>query len=74
MTTCDYVIADFVAPLVEMRTNFKPDWTVWVDTIKESKFADPNSMFVTPTNFEYDFRVTEQNAEQWSKIIVNTIL
>ncbi len=32
----DYVICDFVAPLVEMRNNFKADWTIWVDTIKET--------------------------------------
>jgi adenylylsulfate kinase len=30
----DYVICDFVAPLVEMRNNFKADWTIWVDTIR----------------------------------------
>ena len=29
----DYVICDFVAPLVEMRNNFKADWTIWMDTI-----------------------------------------
>ena len=28
----DFVIADFVAPLPEMRHNFKADWTIWVDT------------------------------------------
>jgi adenylylsulfate kinase len=33
MTDVDYVICDFVAPLVEMRNNFKADWTGWVDTI-----------------------------------------
>ena len=31
--TEDFVICDFVAPLVEMRNNFKADWTVWIDTI-----------------------------------------
>ena len=31
----DYVIVDFVAPLVEMRNNFKADWTIWIDTIRE---------------------------------------
>ena len=38
MTDCDYVICDFVAPLVEMRNNFKADWTVWVDTIDKGRF------------------------------------
>lgn len=63
----DYVICDFVAPLVEMRNNFKADWTVWVDTIREGRYADTNAMFVEPT--VYDFRVTEQNAEKWGEFI-----
>ena len=33
----DYVICDFVAPLVEMRNNFKADWTVWMDTIDQGR-------------------------------------
>ena len=68
----DYVICDFVAPLVEMRNNFKADWTIWVDTIRESRYADTNAMFVEPT--VYDFRVTEQNAEKWGEFIAAHIL
>jgi len=58
----DYVICDFVAPLVEMRNNFKADWTIWVDTIREGRYADTNALFQEPE--QYDFRVTEQNAEK----------
>ena len=65
--TTDYVICDFVAPLVEMRNNFKADWTVWVDTIREGRYADTNAMFVEPDI--YDFRVTEQCAEKWGEFI-----
>ena len=61
MTDMDFVICDFVAPLVEMRNNFKADWTIWVDTIRESRYADTNAMFVEPEI--YDFRVTVQKAE-----------
>lgn len=67
MTKCDYVICDFVAPLPEMRNNFKADWTVWVDTIEEGRFADTNKLFVPPT--VYDFRITEQKAEKWGEFI-----
>ena len=69
-TKCDtdYVICDFVAPLAEMRSNFDPDYTIWVDTIKEGRFADTNKVFDPPT--KYDFRVTEQDCEKWSKLIV----
>jgi len=68
----DYVICDFVAPLVEMRNNFKADWTIWVDTIREGRYADTNAAFVEPE--VYDFRVTEQNAEKWAKFIGNHII
>ena len=67
MTDMDYVICDFVAPLVEMRTNFKADWTVWVDTISEGRYEDTNKAFVPPE--VYDFRITEQNSEKWSEFI-----
>ena len=33
----DFVICDFVAPLVEMRNNYKADWTIWVDSIKKGR-------------------------------------
>ena len=68
----DYVICDFVAPLVEMRNNFKADWTIWMDTIKESRYEDTNKAFVEPE--VYDFRVTEQNAEKWAEFIGNHII
>ena len=68
----DYIICDFVAPLVEMRNNFKADWTIWVDTIREGRYADTNAAFVEPE--VYDFRVTEQNAEKWAEFIGNHII
>jgi hypothetical protein len=63
----DYCIVDFVAPLVEMRNNFKADWTIWVDTIDQGRFEDTNKMFVPPE--QYDFRITEQNGEKWAEFI-----
>ena len=71
-STGDYVICDFVAPLVEMRNNFKADWTVWMDTIDQGRFDDTNKAFIPPK--EYDFRVTEQNAEKWAEFIGQHIL
>jgi len=68
----DYVICDFVAPLVEMRNNFKADWTIWVDTIEKGRFEDTNKAFVPPE--VYDFRVTEQNAERWAVFIGDHII
>ena len=70
--TGEFVICDFVAPLVEMRNNFKADWTVWVDTIKEGRYEDTNKAFIPPE--QYDFRVTEQNCEKWAEFIGEHIL
>jgi len=71
-STGDYVIADFVAPLVEMRNNFKADWTIWMDTIDQGRFEDTNKAFISPE--QYDFRVTEKNADKWAEFIGNHIL
>ena len=68
----DYVICDFVAPLVEMRNNFKADWTIWMDTIREGRYADTNAAFVEPE--QYDFRVTEQDCEKWAEFIGQHII
>ena len=70
--TSDFVICDFVAPLVEMRNNFKADWTIWVDTIDQGRFDDTNKAFVPPD--VYDFRVTEQNSDKWAEFIGQHIL
>jgi len=71
-TNSDYVICDFVAPLVEMRDIFKADWTIWVDTISKSRFADTDKVFEDPD--VYDFRITDQDSSKWAKIIAENIL
>lgn len=68
----DYVICDFVAPILEMRNNFKADWTIWMDTIEQGRFEDTNRMFVPPD--VYDFRITEQNAEKWAEFVGSHII
>ena len=70
--TEDFVICDFVAPLVEQRNNFKADWTIWMDTIASGRFEDTNQAFVPPE--QYDFRITEQNAEKWVEFVGDHIL
>ena len=62
-----YAIADFVAPLEEMRRIYAPDYTIWVDTIKAGRFEDTNRAFEQPA--DYNIRVTTQNAEHWANII-----
>ena len=67
----NYAIADFVAPLPEMRRIYNADYTIWVDTIKEGRFEDTNQAFICPEN--YDIQVTTQNAEYWAGIIANEL-
>lgn len=71
-STGEYVICDFVAPLPEMRNNFKADWTIWMDTIEEGRFDDTNKIFVKPEI--YDFRINEKNAEKWVPFVGNMIV
>ena len=68
----DYVICDFVAPLPEMRHNFKADWTIWMDTIDKGRYEDTNKMFIPPE--VYDFRINEKNAEKWVTYVGEMIL
>lgn len=70
--TSDYVICDFIAPLPEMRHNFKADWVIWMDSIDAGRYQDTNKMFVPPD--VYDFRITELNAEKWVPFIGEHIL
>lgn len=72
MSEVDFVICDFVAPLPEMRDNFKADWTVWVDTIDSGRFEDTNKVFEAPVS--YDFRITEQHGEKWGEFIAAHII
>ena len=53
------VICDFVCPTSETKTNFDPDITIWMDTIKSGRYEDTNKMFEEPSNV--DFKVTEMN-------------
>jgi hypothetical protein len=71
-TNTDYCIVDLVAPLPEMRHNFKADWTIWIDTIDQGRFEDTNKMFTPPE--VYDFRITEQNAEKWVEFVGEHII
>ena len=46
-------VADFVCPTEQARSEFNPDFTVWMDTIKEGRFEDTNKMFVEPPHCDY---------------------
>ena len=46
-------VADFVCPTEQARIEFAPNYTVWMDTIKQGRFADTNAIFETPPNCDY---------------------
>ena len=66
-----FVIADFVCPLPEMREIFSADFTIWVDTISEGRFADTNQVFVPPE--KYDVRMLFQNTDRWLPVILKSL-
>ena len=66
-----YVIADFIAPTPEARSLFPADYMIWVDTIKEGCFDDPNQIFVKPKT--YDYHVTSQDAKNWALKIIKDL-
>ena len=67
-----FIIADFICPTNQTREIFNADFIIWLDTIKKGRFEDTNKLFSPPSNF--DFRVTEQNAEYWSEKIYNKLM
>ena len=46
-------VADFVCPTEQARTEFAPDYVVWMDTIKSGRFEDTNKMFQAPEHVDY---------------------
>lgn len=57
----EHAMADFICPTQETRQAFNADFTIWLDTIKEGRFADTNKVFQKPTfanlvidNWDYD--------------------
>lgn len=54
-----FVICDFVCPTTKTREKFGADITIWMNTIKESRFEDTNNIFEEPK--DVDFHITEWN-------------
>jgi len=58
-------IADFVCPTPETRQAFGAALVVWVDRIKEGRFADTNRMFEPPVDLDVHV-TTEGTALFWA--------
>ena len=65
-------VADFICPTLEARKQFNPDYIVWMDTIKEGRFADTNKMFENPTSCDYHVKEWFTDTyQQLSEVIKN---
>ena len=69
---CDFVIADFVAPMVEMREIFQADFTIWMDTIVQGRFADTNSVFNQPLKFDLRIQDFNYNIDDICQFVLNS--
>jgi hypothetical protein len=62
-------IADFICPTPETRAAFGDAFLIWVDRIKEGRFADTNRLFVPPAH--YAERVTADGTPaDWAERIL----
>ena len=66
-----YVVADFVCPLKEQINIFKPNYIVWMDTIKKCRYPSMNKIFKKPK--KYNIRVTSKNENFWVLIILDRV-
>ena len=57
-------VTDFVCPTEAARKAFDPDFTVWMDTIKEGRFEDTNKVFEQPPKCDYHVSQWFDNAHE----------
>lgn len=61
-------IADFICPTPQTRQAFGDAFVIWVDRIREGRFADTNKLFVPPEKFH--IRVSaEGSPRDWAERI-----
>jgi shikimate kinase len=65
-------IADFICPTPETRAAFGSAFVVWVDRIKEGRFADTNQMFVQPEYFDVQVHA-EGTPDYWVEQILEKL-
>ena len=67
-------VVDFVCPTNKLRKLFNADYTVWMDTIKESRFEDTNQMFETPDDVDYHVSAWFKDTHKQLVKIVSTYM
>jgi adenylylsulfate kinase len=66
-----YQIADFICPTNELRNIFQPDFTIWMNTKKESIYKDTDKLFEPPKWFDIELATFDydiNNIINWIKL------
>ncbi len=66
-----FVIADFICPYNEGRKIFKPDYLIWMDTIKKGRLPTFDLKFQKPK--KYHMRVSSKDADLWKLLVKDQI-
>jgi adenylylsulfate kinase len=67
-------VADFICPTEELRNLFNADYTIWMDTIQQGRYADTNAIFETPTQIDYHVKEWFNNTHaELVKVVTNYI-
>tara|TARA_B100001057_G_scaffold501057_1_gene620111 strand:- start:3846 stop:4259 length:414 start_codon:yes stop_codon:yes gene_type:complete len=62
------IIADFICPFNEGRKIFKPDYLIWMDTLKKGRLSSFDKSFQKPK--VYNFRIkSKKNYKNLNQII-----
>jgi RNase adaptor protein for sRNA GlmZ degradation len=69
--TGKHAIADFVCPTEEARAAFGPCFTIWLDTIKVSRYEDTNLLFVPPNEVDYLITSWKPHEEESIRLVLN---
>ena len=59
-SSADITVSDFIAPTEEIRELFNADYTVWVNTVDRSEYADTDALFTVPENVNYTILVHDK--------------
>ena len=66
------VICDFICPTKDARQIFEADFTIWMDTIKESNYKDTDLIFQKPENINLRIsKWNEYSPKEVAKLIKN---
>ena len=68
-------VADFICPTEELRNLFNADYTIWMDTIQQGRYADTNAIFETPTQVGYHVKEWFKDTHaELMKVVTNYIV